>query len=76
MYFDKFDICEAYYLFARHYHRGGDTSDSIFGRLCRMRFKPGLSLSQHEEPEKALTENGVEIYKHLTINHPDARGTK
>jgi hypothetical protein len=41
-----------------------------------MRFKPGLSLSQHEEPEKALTENGVEIYEHLTINHPDARGTK
>ncbi|KKL06646.1 hypothetical protein LCGC14_2593940 [marine sediment metagenome] len=73
-YFDRFDIVEAYYLFARHYHSGGDTSDGIFKRIHRLRFKPGLSLCQHDDPSKALTENGAEIYAQLEANHPDAKG--
>ena len=71
--FNRFDICEAYYLFARHYHSGGDTSDSIFNRLYRLHFKPGLSLMQHDEPALALTENGRDIYDGLVSRHPDAR---
>ncbi len=73
VYFDRYDICEAYYLFARLYHSGGDTTDRIFHRLNRMHFKPGLSLCQHDYPALALTENGTEIYTILVAKHPDAR---
>ena len=72
-YFDRFDIVEAYYLFARHYHSGGDTSDGIFARINRLHFKPRLSLTQYDVPELALTENGAEIYAQLEANHPDAQ---
>ena len=72
-YFDRYDISEAYYLFAYHYHQGGDTSDRIFWRLNRMRFEPGLRLQQDDNPKYALTENGAEIYAQLVANHPDAQ---
>ena len=64
-YFDRFDICQAHYLFARHYQVGGDTERNDFARLNRMQFKPGLSLKQWEDPDKALTENGAAIYRQL-----------
>ena len=64
-YFNRFDIAEAHYLFARHYHMGGDTVRRDFERLNRIRFKPGLSLCQHDDPALALTENGAEIYAML-----------
>lgn len=73
MYFDRFDVCEARYLFARHYHNGGDTSDQIFNRLHKLGFKPSLSLRQYENPDEALTENGAEIYRNLEAAHPDAK---
>jgi hypothetical protein len=64
--FNRFDICEAHYLYARHYHSGGDTVARDFERLNRMRYKPGLSLQQHEKPELALTtENAIGIYYEL-----------
>lgn len=63
--FDRFDIAEAHYLFARHYHRGGDTYRRDFARLHRMEFHPGLSLRTHDDPDQALTENGAEIYREL-----------
>ncbi len=72
-YFDRYDICEAYYLFACHYHSGGDTSDSVFNRLHHLRFRPGPSLQQYDDPDEALTENGAEIYRQLQANHPDAQ---
>lgn len=71
-YFDRYDIAEAYYLFASHHHAGGDTSDRIFWRLSRMRFKPGGKLVVHDDPDEALTENGAEIYRQLEATHPDA----
>jgi len=59
-YFERFDICEAYYLFASHYHGGQNSTEyRIFGRLDRMRFKArDLSYAR-------LSENGRAIYLNL-----------
>lgn len=59
-YFDRFDICEAYYLYARHY---GEYR--TIARLYHMAFTPGLALTTHDCPEEALTENGQAIYYRL-----------
>ncbi len=59
-YFDRFDICEAHYLYARVY---GEYQ--IISRLFHMAFTPGLSLVNHDQPEEALTENGQAIYYRL-----------
>jgi hypothetical protein len=58
MYFDRFDICEAYYLALSHCH-GGQWSKE-YARLCRMReyFKPSPMLSV-----ETLTDNALEIYE-------------
>ncbi len=54
VYFSRFDICEAYYLYASHYHSGQSSEVyKIFGRLSKIGFKPSVSLS--------LPENGREI---------------
>jgi hypothetical protein len=63
--FNRFDIAEAHYLFARHYHSGGDTPRRDFSRLLQMGFEPGLSLILHDDPDRALTENGAAIYRRL-----------
>ena len=61
MYFDKFDICEAYYVYASLYHSGQwSKAYAIFGRLERMKFKPSPMLS-----EEILTENALEIFNGL-----------
>lgn len=62
MYFDRFDICEAYYVYAMLWH-GGQSSEEykIFGRLVNIGFRPSPLLSG---PEK-LSENGLEIYNNL-----------
>ena len=70
-YFDRYDIAEAHYLYARHFHSGGDTKRQDFNRLHRLRFKPGLSLSNHDDPALALTENGAEIYAELVARGED-----
>ncbi len=59
-YFDRFDICEAHYLYARLYGKY-----ETITRLHNMEFSPGLSLVQHDRPESALTENGQAIYYRL-----------
>jgi len=61
MYFDRFDICEAYYLYFCDYHGGQGSRE--YARLSRMThyFKPRPSLSQPED----LSENGREIYYQL-----------
>lgn len=60
MFFDRFDVCEAFYLFFAHYHEG-QASDK-YRRLSKMTryFKPRPSLSV-----ETLTENGREIYEAL-----------
>ena len=73
-YFHRFDICEAYHLFACGYHVGGDTTDNIFGRLYRMHFRPSPFLGSSDDPRMHLTENGAEIYNQLIESHPDAAG--
>ena len=64
-YFNRFDIAEAHYLYARHYHIGGDTRREDFRRLNRIGFAPGLSLRQSDDPKVALTDNGGAIYAEL-----------
>ena len=62
MYFDRFDICEAYYVFAVLWH-GGQWSPEyrFFGRLESIGFKPSPLLRD----EKSLNENGRAIYNGL-----------
>ena len=58
MYWDRFDIVEAHYLFLTHYHEG-QWSDK-YSRLSKITtyFKPAPS-------GVTLTENGQEIYNNL-----------
>lgn len=62
----RFDICEAYYLYATHYHRSGLTErcvmhvTPIWEQLERMRFRPSPMLS-----EETLSEEGLEVYHSL-----------
>ena len=63
MYFDRFDICEAYYVYATLYHAGQFSSEyEIFGRLDRIGFDARPSLSDRA----GLTENGQSIFDMLT----------
>ena len=58
MTFDRFDICEAYFLALSHCH-GGQWSRE-YARLCRLQtyFKPSIGLSV-----ESLNENAREIYE-------------
>lgn len=59
---NRFDICEAYYLFAMEYHGGQWSPEyAVFGRLSRMEFRPSPMLSRARD----LTENGRMIYSDL-----------
>ena len=67
-YFDRFDICEAYYLFASHYHDGQwSETYKIFGRLNNIQFRPSPMLSL-----KSLTKNSLRIYANLKYNELQA----
>lgn len=61
MHFDRFDVCEAYYMFATLYH-GGQWSEEyrIFGRLNRIKFRPRPNLSV-----ETLDDNAREIFDAL-----------
>ena len=61
MEWNRFDICEAYYLYCRDNHQGQWSKEyEVLGRLINMRFKPGINLEVDE-----LTENGKQIYDNL-----------
>lgn len=61
MYFDRFDICEARYLYVADYHGGqGSELYKVFGRLNNLGFKPSPLLSYDN-----LSENGKDIYDNL-----------
>jgi len=59
MYFNRWDIVEAHYWFAVHYH-GGQASE-LYARQCRISryFKPGMSSNGPS------SENACEIYNNL-----------
>ena len=61
LYFDRFDIVEAYYLAYTHCHNGQYSSE--YSRLCKMQkyFKPSILFSYD-----SLTENGRAIYNNLS----------
>lgn len=65
MYFDRFDICEAWYLFLCDYHEGQDSDK--YKRLSRLLtiFKPRPSLLHKYN----LNTNGREIYDALVEGH-------
>lgn len=60
MYFDRFDICEAYYLFFSNYHWG--QGSNFYYRLSRMTkyFKPSPMLSYEN-----MSRNAQIIYDNL-----------
>lgn len=60
MYFDRFDVCEAWYLWLSHNHAGQWSDEYV--RLCKMStyFTPGALFSYD-----SLTENGKAIYDNL-----------
>lgn len=63
--FDRFDICEAHFMFAMLWHGGmGCSIYAKFAQLERMRFRPRASLAN----PKDLGENAREIYKQLVVD--------
>ena len=63
MYFDRFDICAAWYLWLSENH-GGQWSPE-YERLCRLAafYSPGLSEQRGE-----LSENAQAIYDNIGTN--------
>ena len=58
---NRFDICEAWFLFACDWHEGqGSDTYAIFGRLAHLRFTPSPILST-----RSLTPNGRLILAEL-----------
>ena len=44
---NRFDICQAWYLFACEWHRGQWSKEyAIFGRLARMQFRPAMGFGR------------------------------
>jgi hypothetical protein len=66
MYFNRFDIVEAWWLALSHSYSG--QNDPKYIRLCRMEeyFRPSPMLS-----EESLTENGYAIYTNILDNISD-----
>jgi hypothetical protein len=72
MHFDRFDICEAVFLFASAYHCGqGCPVYRLLGRLDALQFRPAPSLSV-----ATLSDNGKAIYAHLVRSHTARRARR
>lgn len=67
MYFDRYDITDAYYLFFTHCYNG--MGCWMYKRLCKMRkyYKPSPLLNNEDD----LTENGRAIYDTLVAEYMD-----
>ena len=64
MYFDRFDICAAYRMYAIDYHDGQWSKlYSIIGKIHNMGYKPGLWELLHGY--YGLSDNAKEIYQQL-----------
>ena len=62
MYFDRFEICLAYWSYANDYHEGQFSAIyKIFGRLDNIKFNPSPFFNGYED----LSENVKEIYNSL-----------
>jgi len=62
-YWNRFDICEAWYCYASDYHSG--QFSKLYAKLSQFEhigFKPSPLLSKHR-----LTLNGEEIYNNLVV---------
>lgn len=69
-YFDRFDICEAYYLYAMLYHGGQWSKEyAIFGRLHNMGITPRPGLRDEDD----LSENGRAIFNRLVRGEVEVR---
>lgn len=67
MYFDRFDILSAYWLFGSLYHGGQFTKEYRYmGRAQACGFKPGPIFSK-----RSLTDNGRDIFNGLVENYID-----
>jgi hypothetical protein len=65
MYFNRFDICEAYYMFGYLYHSGMNSYGfRLLSRLANLGFSPRDSLRSPED----LEENSREIFNNLVAN--------
>jgi hypothetical protein len=63
---DRFDICDAHYVFATLWHSGqGSKVYGYFGRLARMGYKPGLCAAQG----KLNSEGSRAAYRSLCLAH-------
>lgn len=61
MEWDRFDICEAWYLYACEWHIGQESPEyAIFGRLSKLGFQPSPLLDKSN-----LSENGRDILASL-----------
>lgn len=70
MYFDRYDICEAFYVYAMLNHNGQWSKEyAIFGRLENLGFKPSILLRD----ENDLDENAREIYENLVNGDSEVR---
>ena len=74
MYFDRFDICEAYYALEIDYNVGGQLlerqsnqrrRESTERQLSRIGFRPAINFNGF----KSLSKNGKEIYRELEYRY-------
>lgn len=66
--FDRVAICDAYYMFASLYHGGqGSKEYAIFGRLDKLKYKPGAGASS-QRPSR-LSEEAREVFDRLVYDH-------
>lgn len=63
MWWDRFDICMAYWTYAYLFHEGqGSDTYAIFGRLERLRFRPSIlasGLPRDLEPNAKAVYQGI-----------------
>ena len=70
MYFNRFDICEAYYLYMMLHHNGQWSKEyAMSGTFHKLRFRPAPSLSDRDD----LEENGQVIYDALVSGEREIR---
>lgn len=68
MHFDRFDICEAYWLIERDWNKSGwlqeRRREAPHIQLSRLKFRPAPNLDY-----MTMSENGREIYDRLVVRY-------
>ena len=65
MYWDRFDICAAHWMFAMLWHDGqGSATYAKFSQLERLRFSPAMGWAEPAD----LEANAREIYRQLVVS--------